>query len=66
MKLSKEQKEAIFSCVKDLENYYETCGNEMDFQNLEFLKIYLNTISLGIENIEVIAEIVKTKTAKNK
>lgn len=66
MKLSKEQKEAVLTCLNDLENYYATCGNDLDFQNLEVLKIHLNTISLGIENIEVVAELVKTKTAKNK
>lgn len=66
MKLSKEQKEAVLTCVNDLENYYATCGNDLDFQNLEVLKIHLNTISLGIENIEVVDEIMVNKTAKNK
>lgn len=66
MKLSKEQKTAILTCVNDLENYYATCGNDLDFQNLEILKIYINSKQLCIENIDVVAEIVEVSNSKKK
>lgn len=53
MKISAYQKEAVLECVNDLQTYYETCGNELDFKNLEILKTVLNCASEPIENIEI-------------
>jgi hypothetical protein len=53
MRASEQQKEAIYECVKDLQNYYETCGNDLDFENLEILKTFLNCTTEPVENIEV-------------
>lgn len=64
MRLNKAQKEVIKQCVYDLQTYYETCGNDLDFQNLEFLKVVLNSTTEDLENIEVFAEIVNPITAK--
>lgn len=64
MKITKEQKEAILTCVNDLENYYATCGNLLDFQNLEFLKIFINVKELDLKNIDVHAEIVSVANSK--
>lgn len=66
MELTKKEKESIFLCISDLEHYYETCGNVLDFENLVILKKYLNLISLNLVNIKVIADVVNHKTVKNK
>lgn len=66
MKLTKEQKFAVFTCVKDLQDLYELSGNNQDLQNLEFLKIVLNNIVLDINNIEVVADIIGIPNRKNK
>ena len=64
MKLSDEQKEAVLTCVNDLENYYATCGNDLDFQNLEVLKIYINSFQLNLDEIVVFSEIVSGSNSK--
>ncbi|MDY7394046.1 hypothetical protein UMM65_02245 [Aureibaculum sp. 2210JD6-5] len=59
MKLSEKQKQQIKTCIEDLEHYYATCGNEADYDNLEVLKVHLNTVALGLNDIEVVSIAVK-------
>lgn len=64
MKLTIEQKASVKSCVKDLEYYYQTCGNDLDFENLELLKIYLNSTVSDLVNIDVSAKILIPNDSK--
>ena len=65
MKLTKQQSENINQCITDLQYYYETCGNDQDKINLEFLKIHLNSINANLQNINVIYETVNPNDSKN-
>ena len=56
MKLSENKKKAVSSCLKDLAEYYQTCGKDFDFKNLEILKEHLNSIQSSVEKIDALAK----------
>jgi len=42
MRKLSEQEKAILKCMKDLEKYYDKCGNSTDWQNLGRVRFQLN------------------------
>lgn len=47
-----EQEKAILKCMKDLETYYDKCGNSTDWENLGRVRFQLNYRDINNKQLE--------------